>query len=152
VHLNKNAIDSVTVLPFAIADRAGQVVLNVANRGRATSYLLGCEPPTQTGGIRNALTVEAVTLDGLLERWAPPKVVKIDVEGAEALVLRGATRLLRAIRPKIICEVSDANRRQITEMLVGAGYILYDAEQDWPDCGPVDDCAWNTIALPVEAA
>jgi FkbM family methyltransferase len=152
VHLNRNAIDSIAVLPCAVADKAGSVVLNVASRGRATSYLLGSEPSTQTGGIRNSLTVEAVTLDGLLEHWAPPKVVKIDVEGAEALVLKGGAQMLRSVRPKIICEVSDANRQQTTEILVGAGYTLYDAEHDWPNCRPIDDCAWNTIALPGEAS
>jgi Methyltransferase FkbM domain len=87
-------------------------------------------------------------LDGLLDNRAAPSVVKIDVEGAEAAVLRGATRLLRDVRPRIMCEVSDANREQATSIFKDAGYVLYDAEQNWPDCGQVTRCVWNTIALP----
>ena len=89
-----------------------------------------------------------VTLDGLLEHWTAPSVVKIDVEGAEAAVLRGAARLLRDIRPRIMCEVSEANREQATRIFKDAGYALYDAGKNWPGSGQVAQCAWNTIALP----
>lgn len=42
--------------------------------------------------------MSAVRLDDVAGDWPPPRVVKIDVEGAETAVLRGASRLLREAR------------------------------------------------------
>ena len=147
--LNANSDCAVHVLPLAVGDRAGQAVLNIARRGRATNFIAGYRPSTQAGGVREEVGVELATLDGMLDNWAAPAVLKIDVEGAEAAVLRGAEKMLRDIRPRIMCEVSDENLQQVTEMLRSAGYVLYDANQDWPACGEIARCAWNTIALPL---
>lgn len=49
------------------------------------------------------------TLDDLVnEHKLSPSVIKIDVEGAEALVLEGARNVLLQHRPKIVCEFSKA--------------------------------------------
>ena len=146
--LNASSDCPVRVLPVAVGEQAGRAVLNIARRGRATNFVSGHGPSTQTGGVRNAVEVVQVTLDGLLENWTAPSVVKIDVEGAEASVLRAATKLLRDIRPRIMCEVSDAKREEVTGIFKAAGYVMYDADQNWPVCGQVAQCAWNTIALP----
>lgn len=152
VKLNETSGYAIHVLPLAVGEQAGHAVLNIARRGRATNFISGYRPSTQAGGVRGEVKVELITLDGLLDNWTAPTVVKIDVEGAEAAVLRGATRLLRDIRPRILCEVSDENREQATEMLKSAGYALFDANRDWPACGEIAQCAWNTIALPIGAA
>jgi FkbM family methyltransferase len=149
VRLNGEATCSVEVLQIAVTDRPGNAILNIARRGRAANFLSGYVPSTQTGGARDATVVQTVTLDNLLDDWGPPRVVKIDVEGAEASVFRGATKLLEKARPKIICEVSSANRAQVTAMLQDAEYLLYDAKHNWPDCEPLRECAWDTVALPV---
>jgi len=142
----------VDVLSVAVGSQIGVAVLNIARRGRATNFISGYEPSTQAGGIRSAVSVESVTLDSLLDNWPAPSVVKIDVEGAEASVLSGATRLLRDVGPRVMCEVSAANCGQATEIFKAAGYALYDAEQNWPDSGQIARCAWNTIALPPRGA
>ena len=52
------------------------------------------------------LTVPAITLDRYCaEREITPDVIKIDVEGAECHVLRGAADILRRHRPLIWCEI-----------------------------------------------
>jgi FkbM family methyltransferase len=54
-------------------------------------------------------TVESVSLDRFCERTqVTPHVLKIDVEGAELLVLRGAVRLLRETDPIVFCEIHPA--------------------------------------------
>ena len=70
------------------------------------------------------VTVASWTLDSLLERrTSPPVLVKIDVEGAEALVLRGAARLLSEHRPAILMEVHNASAgRTSIDLLTRAGY------------------------------
>jgi len=55
------------------------------------------------------IEVETTTLDEYLMRTQNVEVdlVKIDAEGAEIEIFRGADRLLRCLRPLIICEVLD---------------------------------------------
>lgn len=72
-----------------------------------------------TGG-----SVPAMPLDAL--KTGPVGLVKIDVEGAELRVLRGATRLLREERPDVIVETHEAVvpgvTRQTRAFLEGMGY------------------------------
>src|SRR4029079_9829718 len=53
-----------------------------------------------------SLTVPVVTIDQLWEERKRPAIsfCKIDVEGAELQVLRGAEQVLRACRPALILE------------------------------------------------
>ncbi|NUQ12496.1 MAG: FkbM family methyltransferase [Gemmatimonadaceae bacterium] len=54
-----------------------------------------------------------------------PDVIKIDVEGAERLVLAGAARLLRERRPVVILSVhSDDLDRDCRATLSGLGYSV----------------------------
>jgi FkbM family methyltransferase len=63
--------------------------------------------------------VRCVTLDQILASHGAPDLVKIDVEGAELLVLAGADRLLRQ-HPTLIMELlTDANRIQAEALLRG---------------------------------
>jgi FkbM family methyltransferase len=45
-----------------------------------------------------------VTIDSLAKSVRPPSFIKIDIEGAEVLALRGATRVLSEIRPILMFE------------------------------------------------
>jgi FkbM family methyltransferase len=63
-----------------------------------------------------AISVEVIALDDVLRdrRDERVAVVKVDVEGAEVLVLRGMTGLLsRADAPAVICEVSEWSLEQM---------------------------------------
>lgn len=95
--------------------------------------LLGCETSDNLGGFRLArddsdvfagMTSEAVdmvTLDSL-SIDGPVSLIKLDVEGAEPLVLNGARALLARDRPMILSEVFAAALRQVSNMDV-AGYV-----------------------------
>lgn len=74
--------------------------------------------------------VKAVTLDGLVGRLglSGPYLLKLDVQGAEAQVLRGARQLLGETHV-IICE-ADLDDFQVTNRtLVDAGFGLFDLTQ-----------------------
>jgi FkbM family methyltransferase len=146
--LAENRVYRVEVLSAAAGERLATAVLNIAQRGRATNFVSGAVPSTQTGGVRGMAQVVCVTLDWLLDFWPAPALVKVDVEGAELAVLRGAQRMLREIRPRFACEVSSANREAATAIFRAAGYILYDAESAAPGPAEIPQCAWNTIAVP----
>lgn len=55
-------------------------------------------------------TVPATTLDAYVATHRPPSVIKIDVEGAEQLVLEGAVETLKKYRPVVILEVWGGER------------------------------------------
>ena len=138
----------VEVLAAAVADVPGTVELCIARRGRAGNHLQSVPGSTQTGGTREVRQVMAVTPDTLLDRSPAPQVVKIDVEGAELLCLRGAARLLREVRPVLLCEVTAENAGEAGTLLRGHGYTLFDAATAPGQRRPLDRPAWNTLALP----
>ena len=74
--------------------------------------------------------IETVSVDGLIEKnLAPPDIMKIDVEGHEFEVLKGARKLLSAKKPLLSLELHPGLLRQrgtsalaIAEFLEEAGY------------------------------
>jgi FkbM family methyltransferase len=138
----------VEVLAAAVADVPGIAELCIARRGRAGNHLQSVAGSTQTGGTREVRQVVAVTPDTLLDRSPAPQVVKIDVEGAELLCLRGATRLLREVRPTLLCEVTEENAEEAGALLRGHGYALFDAATPAGRRQPLQLAVWNTLALP----
>jgi FkbM family methyltransferase len=146
--LPENADLNVDVLPVAMAGTVGVARFNVANRGRATSYLDGAHRSSQTGGVRETQLVPTVTLDWLLDHFPPPTFVKIDVEGAEHMVLAGARHILSQHKPVILCEVNQNNTCAVSEQLRAHGYRFFDAEASAPERVPLAEAAWNTLAYP----
>ncbi len=88
-----------TVFPVAASDTAGTAHLAVEQRHRSGARL-------DAGG---SLVVEAAALDDLLPELVVD-VLKVDVEGAEPLVLRGARALL-ARSPRLLAVVEFRNER-----------------------------------------
>lgn len=73
------------------------------------------------------VSVQSTTIDAFVAAGhRPPTVVKIDVEGAENLVLAGMPETLRQHRPMIVCELhydrTDYRRDAITNLLADARY------------------------------
>jgi FkbM family methyltransferase len=139
----------VELLCAAVADRSGVARLQIAARGRAANALAGFGS-SQMGGVREELLVPTVTLDGLLDATFAPDLVKIDVEGAELLVLRGAGRLLAEVRPALLLEVAESNAEPVGELLTAARYRLFDAAEPAKGFPPVARPVWDTLALPEE--
>lgn len=146
---NRCGLAPVDVLPVAASAAIDIRQFCIAKRGRATNHLDGFTP-SDAGGIREIQYVPTVTLDWLIDRFPPPRVLKIDVEGAEELVLRGGERLLREARPIVLCEVSGQNCATVGKFLSRCGYILFDAEVSKEKRQPLTNATWNTLAFPQE--
>jgi FkbM family methyltransferase len=136
----------VKVLPVAASEQVGVCELKIAARGRSSNCLY--EGNSQTGGFRSSQSTLSVTLDWLLTIYPAPDVLKIDVEGAEALVLRGAEQLLSKVQPRILCEVNEDNSKEVSGILRGFGYAIYDADQPRASRQQTFLAPWNTIAYP----
>jgi Methyltransferase FkbM domain len=76
-----------------------------------------------------------VTLDQLVAQGtiAPPDFLKIDVEGGELAVLRGAAETLRDRRPRLVIEThGHAVETAVADLLVAAGYrVTIVAQRRW---------------------
>lgn len=123
-HITDNQIRNIRIYPLAVGDRssAGFVHRIPANSGMTTVTT----SPSEDG--------DEVRIVGL-DEWfsAEPlfrlDVFKIDVEGAELEVLRGAQNLIQRFHPKLFVEVDDSNLRshgtnahELTETIGNLGY------------------------------
>jgi len=114
-HLAVNRVTNVRVIQAAVSDRAGL---------RGFTIDLGtCMNQLEAAGTAN-LIVPVLSLDEA--ELPPPDLIKIDVEGAESAVLRGATGILREHAPTLFIALhSDAQRHECWRLLRAAGYQTY---------------------------
>jgi hypothetical protein len=70
------------------------------------------------------LQVPVRTLDALLAQAGAPRLIKLDVEGAEAEILRAAPQMLTEVRPHWIVEVHGEAGRDAVAQLQAAGYRI----------------------------
>jgi len=103
-HVAMNGLGHVvTIHPVALSDRHGEVELHTfenpaANHGQSTFFVT---PDVAT----RKVTVESVRLDDYLPSVVP-RLIKLDIEGAEPLAISGMKETLRAHRPEVIVELN----------------------------------------------
>jgi len=95
------AFDATNVITHqvAISDKPGSI--SFATHDERGNYLSG-EAHITSSGEKGNMSVECTTLDtliGSLERVREVKLMKVDVEGAELMLFKGAAQFLREIRP-----------------------------------------------------
>lgn len=133
-HLEKNpeAARRVRVMAVAVADCDGELEFVQSadvSAQSSGSHLASAQPPEQAAVYARfeRAVVPAVTMDTLIEQKGepPPNIIKIDVEGAEALVLEGGKRLLTKHKPLLLVEVHHiCVMLSLTRLLTGLGYQL----------------------------
>ena len=122
-----NAFDQLSVLQVAASSEHGLLVLHTSYSNGTTAGL-----PDDVAAVLNAHTVPALRLDDVLPAARPISLVKIDVEGAEYLALRGCEAMLRRDRPPIVSEfspgllsgISGIEGEDYLRWLAGLGYSL----------------------------
>jgi len=137
----------VEIIPCAVAEDLGLAHFEIAQRSRASNALEGFQL-SQGGGVRELETVVTVSLDWLAERLPPPDVLKIDVEGAELAVFRGARQLLKTKRPILIFELTRPNWDEESHLLGDLGYTLFDSEVPHDQRKPLTAPTYNILGIP----
>ena len=130
---NRDLAARIEVLPLALADLSGELTLvssdDVDGGGSSCSFLSGSNTPFSdiTYETFARTTVPVRTIDELTyEGTRPtPSLIKVDVEGAELMVLRGASRTIAEIAPAWLIEVHTIGLMfEIDALLHSAGYRL----------------------------
>lgn len=99
-HIEINALENVDVSPFALFDKEGTARLNFPTVNSGEGSLGDLSYPE---GETQSVDVRMMVGDDVLADVSP-RLVKIDVEGAELGVLRGLERLVARARPMIVAE------------------------------------------------
>jgi FkbM family methyltransferase len=117
-----NELANVTAVAAAISDRCGAADLYMG--GTENHYRPSLLPVLFSGDEGEHVTVETTTLDAFGTTHAPPDVVKIDVEGAELRVLKGALGLVDGPAPPVfIVETHSRDLdRAVQELLAAHRY------------------------------
>lgn len=122
-NVDQNGLSNVTIHRLGLGAEAGKVRLYQHPHG-ASSATLGCVPGSDTPSVE----IEIDTLDATLARLGVERVhtIKMDVEGAEELILRGASGLLAKQRPRILFEINPEAIQNLSLRVDGVWNILAD--------------------------
>lgn len=135
-----NGFANVEIYPFAIADKSRNVIFDsMQGNGVISDFDVNLESTPMR------FVVRAMPLDLVLRDEESIHVLKMDVEGAEYMVLRGAAKTLKQHRPVIISEFSPAGLRNVSgvsgeeflRLLVDESYDIsvLGFDTDVIDCG-----------------
>ena len=116
-HVALNSLVNVSLLQMAVSDRGGVVGFHIASSNSMGSI----------SDERNYV-IPTNSLDGLIaEGEIPvPDVIKMDVEGAESLVLKGAKNLLGNKKTVLIIALHGQRQRdECTKLLDSAGFDIF---------------------------
>lgn len=128
-----NGLTNVKIVNKAVSDRKG--IVNLYERSfdgvRAGSEVYSLFD-TFMRNLPNGKTIEIEcdTLDNILA-GSKVDVMKIDIEGAEVLALKGATNTLKSLR-KIIVEIHGDNFAEVNEILQRSNFVLECSKEAMP--------------------
>ena len=135
----------IKVVPCAASQGVGVARFVIAARGRASNALEASGGRSQMGGARETVLVPTLALDDLLDHLPLPTFVKIDVEGAELMVLHGASQLLREVRPRFYVEVDEGVGDEVMALFAAANYGAFHPRSG--EC--LERCLENTLFEPL---
>lgn len=120
-NIENNHLSNTTIFPIAIGEQNGETKIHLPSDLAFASVVTS----TKEAAENDTVTVPLKTLDSIWEETGEKKIklIKIDVEGAELSVLKGATKLLQKNKPLLLIEAATENKREeINQYLSQFGY------------------------------
>ena len=137
--------DEIRIMEYAVSDSNGvaQFSENLGHGGLSRMAILDSSKTkdAQLWRHQQQLSVKTVTLDNFFlnskERLGHPTLIKIDVEGAGGMVLRGARRLLELHKPALCCSFHGREEIESMSQVVathGYGALSFTEDSSWKWC------------------
>lgn len=144
-----NYISRCKVENIAVSDGAKKNVELYPGResgGSAEWNIMGQDVLGQTK--KAVLLIPACSLDSYFPKRTRLNLIKMDIEGAEALALSGMKRILHNIRPILLIEFHNEKGWIGRRILFKAGYALYDMDLQKIDSDKNTQRVYHVLALP----
>jgi FkbM family methyltransferase len=150
-HVDRNQLRQVSIHACGLLDRAGEIPF-VLGENSKTSHVSGTHD--QSAGTQ--ISVPCLTLDELMEGngVASLRLIKVDVEGAEGRLLKGAEKTIARFRPHLVVELHNPEQdMEVARLLIGWNYRIQRVDgspithldSPWPD----PEGVWGTLhAIP----
>jgi FkbM family methyltransferase len=135
-NVSMNALTNVHLHRSAVSNIEGMLRLYLSKDQNAGTHSTVYNPDNVS---TDFVEIPSTTLDAFAaaQNLQHVHLIKIDVEGAEFDVLRGAENLLRTMHPCVILELSDALQtahgttcRQIKQFMADCGYVAFTINDD----------------------
>lgn len=101
-NVRDNNVESVIILPYAVSSTTQEVPFLLDPRSTYENRILHNGDASKASLLVPATTLDTFVLSG---EGAPPALIKLDVEGEELEVLKGARNTLAVYHPVVIAEV-----------------------------------------------
>ena len=141
-NMKKLGVTNASVFPLALSDAAGSARMQIPRYDDGRENLYESRITAEVQQDLRSVEVQLVSLDDyLVEQVSKVDFIKIDVEGHELQVVRGARRILERDHPPLLIEVSgnladdDSSSGQLRQELAEKGYraqvIVAGTAQPW---------------------
>lgn len=128
-NIQHNQFVNTTFYPFALSDSNKEGYLELPEM---FSYNQGVAYIKNGTHSSNAIKIDLRKLDDMIDAHTIINVLKLDVEGHELSVLRGAKKVLKNKQIiNIVYEDHDPYPSQIANVLIDKGYTIYRMEKGW---------------------
>ena len=151
--VQNNPNRNITVYNLAVTDGEGELTFNCVISGHSGKSSIRDVVDAAT----KPFSVRTISLDSLLPNLSRVRLIKLDIEGAEMMALKGATRLIRRDRPLLIIEVSDrflqslgSSAAELLAFLRAFDYELFRIGEYIEPLVTVPKDQWDILAAPRE--
>lgn len=142
-NIRLNNYTNITLIPKVANDDGRDVLFHISDDAPVTSSFV--EQSSSRSELFAATTLDMELRDAIL-----PTIILIDVEGAEALVMKGGSAFINKNMPLIIFEYHEVTRKHFSlddvQAILGSLYHIYRLRRD----GMIDDrldTTWNCVAV-----
>jgi FkbM family methyltransferase len=139
--IEHNNLHTISLSPLALSNEKGITTfcIHSSNDASGDGFI-----DTERAGKTKKIKVETDTLDNWWHEMKKPAVdfIKMDTEGSEYYILKGAELLLKALKPKILIEINLKNIKNypftsedLFQLIESIGYNVYSMRKERIDSG-----------------
>jgi len=125
-NIGHNQLKNIRFFQEAVGEKEGQLKLHLLPHDFPNQGLTSIKEHSQSNG---SINVPLTTIDLIADKYGLENLnlLKMDVQGAEFLILKGASESINAYKPRILLEASSEflNLREIYNYLRTMGYLIY---------------------------